>query len=271
MDKFSEILEEYENYINNLAGEGRRKHCCHNHCHCQSCVCPIPGPTGPTGATGATGATGPAGPVGATGAIGPAGPAGAIGPAGPAGAIGPVGPVGPVGPTGVGNSLVLYNSSSSVFISTDAAGDADLVVVAGFGGVSENEEKLVGNTFHMRGGKSLGFVVPFAATLDSLYMDSTLQDDTDFGTALVFSFVQLAIAPPNSNEFTLVPSSKVRIVAPYTSTVAAETVINGSATGLNTLIPAGSRVAIVCGIEADNAIVAPVETSFSFSGWLLLK
>lgn len=89
------------------------------------------GPVGPAGAQGQQGPRGLQGPTGPTGATGPIGPQGAQGPAGPAGnngrdgspgatgQTGPQGPQGPAGPQGHDGSIIHFGTSSSLAYEID--------------------------------------------------------------------------------------------------------------------------------------------------------
>ncbi|MEC5308655.1 spore surface glycoprotein BclB, partial [Bacillus thuringiensis] len=234
------------------------------------------GPTGPTGVTGDTGPTGPTGDTGVTGPTGDIGPTGDTGvtgdtgPTGPTGVTGDTGPTGPTGVTGGAGGIITFATNAGGTVTTDVNGNSAGIIVSGFGGFN-GTYTLTAGTFSFASGNALSFIAPADIVITDIYM-SVVGVLFTFPTPENTSpYVALATAPPNSNSFTIDLSTKTIVSTPYPPGLTpANTVLSGNLMNLNKSISAGTRVAIVCGMDIANAI-APRAYLFFFTGGIKLQ
>lgn len=115
------------------------------------------------------------------------------------------------------------------------------------------------NTFTQTASQYLSFIMPCHGTLQSIAM-SAVSNSAFTGT--VNPYVAIATAPTGSFNFTINPNTKVE--ASFSESV----VVGGTSSNyqpyLNLFIPAGTRVAIVCGVDTTTQ-------AFNYNGALFFK
>jgi len=115
---------------------------------------------------------------------------------------------------------------------------------------------LASNTFSFVNASAFSFVVPYDATVETIYMTATNTGFTP-GTN-VNPYIILATALRNSNTFTLRQETKTPTEIQYSqgTQYPDNTILYGSHANINMTIPAGTRVAIVCGFNTQGGILA---------------
>ncbi|MCU4716172.1 hypothetical protein OCE25_28405, partial [Bacillus cereus] len=186
------------------------------------------------------------------------------------GATGVTGPTGDTGATGVSNSIIAFDTGNSTATSSNAAGASSSIIVSSFGDFSP-AFTLTAGTFSFSAGEANSFIMPYDAIIVSIYMSATNLAFTPPTPTNIFPYVAIATAPSGSNTFTIIPSTKTVVSAPYVGGVAypANTIFSGSLTGLNISVAAGTRVAIVCGFDVTLGNLA-ASYIFYYTGGILL-
>lgn len=257
------------------------------------------GPTGPQGLQGETGPTGPQGLQGETGPTGLQGLQGDTGPTGPQGLQGETGPTGPTGPGSIRHSGVIPFSiqDGDVEVSTDDQGNPSIIQFAGFEanaiapGSGEPTQLQTGDwaagtiTFNFNNTMQFyrcTFVMPYDAVVKNIYvlfgakMSVYLLDGVT-----IFPFASLAVLTSDTPgqvtgemTFTILQNtitySDPFIAPPGGGQVPKYTLVRGSQTDINDIIPAGSLVGIIVGIRAEG-VTAETAVRFSVSGGILLE
>ncbi|WP_127583759.1 hypothetical protein [Paenibacillus koleovorans] len=225
------------------------------------------GATGETGATGATGADGATGAMGATGATGETGATGATGADGATGATGGTGETGATGPAGSGGgSIIPAASLNAITPITNTSADLTSTYLLGFGYNSGIISVTGGDTFSLDANDE--FVV-FSMPYDGIITAVVGQYSTVaawIAPSNMSLYIAVAIAPQNSNTFTIVNSSKA-LAPPYVLGVSypIREPRFGIAEGLNIPVSKGERIAIVTGYENSGGVVAQA-LPFNFTG-----
>ncbi|ARV91369.1 hypothetical protein P4J32_27740 [Bacillus cereus] len=155
-------------------------------------------------------------------------------------------------------------------MTTNSSGNSVGIIVSGFG-ASNGTYNLTSDTFSFASGEALSFIAPDDVVITDIYMSVVGVAFNFPGTETTFPYVALATALPDTNSFTIDLSTKTVVSAPYTpGSTPANTVRSGQLVNLNIPISAGTRVAIVCGMDIQNAAVAR-SYLFFFTGGIKLQ
>ncbi len=230
---------------------------CEPRCECRPvCPCVIPGPPGPPGPQGAPGLQGEPGERGPQGAPGLQGEPGERGPQGAPGLQGEPGERGPAAAT-IPFSISGYGGGRD--FQTTADGDPYSVSFAGFGDSAisveltdgEWENKTISLIDDYYYGSS--FIMPFDAVLKRIYVLFASQDEFQLADGVTLKpFVMIATCPGEELVYTILADT-ITYSEPYESgaMIARNSIRKGSLENLELEIPAGTLVAIVCGMQSE--------------------
>ena len=229
------------------------------------------GPKGCPGDDGPTGPTGPIGPTGANGVTGPTGPTGAdgaTGPTGPAGADGATGPVGPTGVAGTG-AIIPFASGLPVALTTIAGGLAGLPAFVGFGSSAQGLTVL-GSSINITNAagtlSNFAFQVPRAGTITSFsaFFSTTAALSLVGSTVAVNAQIYQSTTP--NNVFSPIPGTLINLTPSLTGIISIGTLLNGSLTGLNIPVTAGTRLMLVFSASASGLTLVNTVVGYASAG-----
>jgi hypothetical protein len=169
------------------------------------------------------------------------------------------GATGPAGPTG-GQSLTVipFASHTAPRLSTNSAGEATTVSAITFGGSSPTVALAADGTVALMGDNQDVFSLPFDAVIENIYVTFNTIIDYTFPAGLtVYPFLQLYTAPPDSNIFTPVATTKLAVKMGYSGVVPSHTPRAAFLRQINLPLSAGIRIMIGNHMEtAGNAKLA---------------
>lgn len=225
-----------------------------------------PGSAGTTGATGATGAFGVTGATGASGVTGVTGTAGVTGATGGRGATGATGAAG----SGGGVSILSSNTEGEAVATTSGGAPANLTVIPVNGVNTVNGVTTSGGAIDLTSQGTTGQPITRDSTITSFSaFASTTSALSLVGTTVTLT-AQVWQSTTPDNQYTPIPGAQVTFTPALTGIIAIGTVSNGSTTGLNIPVTAGTNLIVVfsasaAGINLNNTIRANVATGLGLA------
>jgi len=130
-----------------------------------------------------------------------------------------------------------------------------------------------GGTFEQQYNLAYSFVMPYTATVNGIIF--TVTNPSFSAGFTIYPYVALATTNSNLDEYTILPETQALTSRPYPRRLNSQTpagiVLSGEVMGLSTVIPAGSRAAVICAIiKTDDASTSATFT-FYYSGAILLS
>ena len=183
---------------------------------------------------------------------------------GPQGAAGTAGPRGPRGPAAVVIPFSIAGNGGGLRLTTDDLGEPAQVAFAGFGNAcncgtvhfqrGEWDTGTVAMTEHTRYPDS--FVMPFDGTLRSIQAVFTAGNSFHLKAGdMARPFVCLAVCAGSTLEFHILKDTVVYGAAfgeeAKDASVSQYSIRRGSKPDLNTALPAGTLITVLCGIISD--------------------
>ncbi|WP_202620435.1 exosporium glycoprotein BclB-related protein, partial [Emergencia sp. 1XD21-10] len=199
---------------------------------------------------------------------GPAGADGATGPTGPAGADGATGPVGPTGVAGTG-AIIPFASGLPVALTTIAGGLAGLPAFVGFGSSAQGLTVL-GSSINITNAagtlSNFAFQVPRAGTITSFsaFFSTTAALSLVGSTVAVNAQIYQSTTP--NNVFSPIPGTLINLTPSLTGIISIGTLLNGSLTGLNIPVTAGTRLMLVFSASASGLTLVNTVVGYASAG-----
>lgn len=161
-------------------------------------------------------------------------------------------------------------TANSITLRSDSSGNSTNVILIGSGKYSGNTLNLTNGSFTQTTSYLYSFIMPYDATLQNIYLTVNYSSNGtwDPPTESTFTpYVALATATDN-NLFTIISETITSIEESFVggNTYPANTHHSGSQEGLGISIPAGTKVALVGGLNGSTALSG----AFIFRGGLWL-